>query len=75
MKTGDKLPNGAIVIEESNGVILAKTPRVFRDFPKEYVTWRWDGSHPDSTMYGNYFYSIAEAAKDFEGRVEAQRAA
>lgn len=67
MKTGTRLPNGAIVLLEKSGVILA-----VQDSVQPFVTWRWDGERMASTMYGNYFRSISNAAKDFEERVEKQ---
>jgi hypothetical protein len=63
MKTGDKLPNGAVVLLEKSGVILASQISV-----QPYVTWRWDGVNPKSTTWGNYHTSIAKAAMDFEAR-------
>lgn len=66
MNTGYVLPNGATVLEASNHVVLA---RHVHSHGVEYVTWRWDGKDPASTWSGNYWRSIANAAKDFELRV------
>ena len=67
VKVGDQLPNGAIVMEAKSNVILAKNNCGTRD---EYVTWRWDGNDLNSTIWGHYFGSIADAAQDFEQRME-----
>lgn len=69
MKTGDKLPNGAIVIAEQAGVILAAYPEGLTP----YAIWRWDGTDPRFTSWGSYFSSVAQAAEDFETRVLAMK--
>lgn len=71
MKTGDQLPNGAIVLVEKEGVVLALNNCGTRD---EYVTWRWDGLDRRSTTWGHYFPTLTEAAKDFDMRVALQEA-
>lgn len=68
MKTGDRLPNGAIVIAEQAGVVLAAHPAG----PTPYVTWRWDGQDPRSTSWGHYYSSVVRAALDYEERVAKQ---
>lgn len=68
MKTGDRLPNGATVIAEQAGVVLAMTP----GRPMPFVTWRWDGVKPDSTCWGHYYSSIARATEDYEKRVQGE---
>lgn len=65
MKTGDELPNGAIVLLERSGVILAINNCGNDD---EYVTWEWDGKNPASTSWGHYHRSLEAAAYDFESR-------
>ena len=65
METGQKLPNGALVICEKNGVVLAVT----RYYPT-FITCLWDGENKRATC-GNYFQSIGDAAADFESRVAA----
>lgn len=69
MKTGDKLPNGAIVLVEKNGVVLALNNTGTRD---EYVTWRWNRVCSASTCWGHYFPTLSAAALDFEHRAENQ---
>lgn len=66
---GDQLPNGAVVLAERLGVILAFNNTGGRD---EYVTWRWDGRDLSSTQFGNYWYTLSNAAVDFENRVSRQ---
>jgi hypothetical protein len=65
MKTGDKLPNGATVLLEKSGVILA-----VQDSVEPFVTWLWNGTDPASTYWGHYWKRIHNAALDFEDRVE-----
>jgi hypothetical protein len=67
MKSGDWLPNGAQVLLERSGVILA-----VNDSIEPYITWQWDGKDPASTVWGHYFKSIARAALDFESRAAIQ---
>jgi len=69
-RIGNVLPNGAIVIEIKGRVILAKNNCGTRD---EYVTWRWNGTDPQSTVFGRYREKLSEAAIDFEERVQADR--
>lgn len=69
LPTGTKLPNGAVVMEECEGIILAKQDKARGP---EYVTWRWDGTNPDSTYWGQYFDRLADAAANFTHRVDRQ---
>lgn len=69
LKAGDQLPNGAIVLQEKNKIILAENNTGTRD---EYVTWQWDGKDRRSTFYGHYHQTLAEAVADFEERVAKQ---
>ena len=64
-RIGNVLPNGAIVIEIDDKVILAKNNCGTAD---EYVTWRWDGKDPASTHWGRYHKTLSMAAADFETR-------
>jgi hypothetical protein len=64
-RIGNVLPNGAIVLEINDHVILAKNNTGTKD---EYVTWRWDGKDPASTVFGHYFERLHNAALDFEER-------
>ena len=76
MKIGQVLPNGAVVMDFTSGVILAKGEKgVAVGQPPvhvEYITWRWDGRDPASTVGDHYFSVLSEAAKNFEERVKAQ---
>jgi hypothetical protein len=64
MKTGDWLPNGAVVLFERSGVVLAHSEGAVQPF----VTWEWDGNDPATTIWGHYYRSIGAAAYDFESR-------
>lgn len=77
LTTGSRLPNGAVVMEVRDNVILARgekgvvvTPKGEQPQYVEYITWKWDGIHPNTTTWGHYFKSLSEAAKDFEARCE-----
>jgi hypothetical protein len=63
---GTTLPNGATVLYEDGGVILAFQESTMAPF----ITWRWDQEDPRTTCWGNYFKSLAQAAVDFEERLE-----
>jgi hypothetical protein len=69
MKTGDRLPNGAVVLLERSGVVLAHNEGAVQP----YVTWKWDGTDPRSTFWGHYFHSLTSAASDFEIRSGLKR--
>ena len=66
MEAGQKLWNGALVICEKNGVVLAVTK-----YYSTFITWRWDGKDTRTLWAGHYFASVAHAAADFERRVLA----
>lgn len=73
LKVGDWLPNGAQVLAERSGVILAVSDKAV----EPYVTWQWDERDPASTVWGHYYRSIGAAAYDFESRyvtIEKRRA-
>lgn len=67
LQPGTPLPNGAIVLLERSGVVLALNNCGTRD---EFVTWRWDGKDPRSTYWGHYHRKFLDAARDFEERVD-----
>lgn len=67
MKTGTVLPNGACVMIERSGVILA-----VQDSAEPFVTWRWDGTDPKSTTHGHYHTVLSRAALDFEDRYRGE---
>jgi hypothetical protein len=69
MKVGDWLPNGAVVLAEKAGVVLAFNNCGTKD---EYVTWRWDGKDPATTIWGHYHKLLSNAALDFEARVHTE---
>lgn len=75
VETGTKLPNGAIVLAVRDNVILARGDKgvVIQDGKMvptkvEYITWKWDGKDPGSTVWGHYFKTLSEAAHSFEDR-------
>lgn len=72
MQVGDKLPNGATVLEyksfngpfgydDVRNVVLAKT-----DGYMPYVTWRLDAI--GNAYWGHYYSNLNEAKKDFQER-------
>lgn len=65
-RTGMELPNGAIVMEMTDSIILAKNNTGGRD---EYVTWWWDGKDLASTTFGHYHELLVLAVKDYITRV------
>ena len=70
LKFGTNLPNGAKVILEREGIILAYNNCGNQD---EFVTWKWDGKDPKSTYLGHYSHSISLAARDFDERVAKEK--
>lgn len=67
MKTGEVLPNGATVLLERSGIILA-----VKDSAEPFVTWAWDGKDPKSTSWGHYHTVLSTAALDFEDRFRGE---
>lgn len=66
LKIGDKLPNGAIVLDTKDRgfetIILCL-------WKKEFVTWCYD--EQGGTYWGHYFSSIQEAMLYFNKRTNA----
>lgn len=59
---GDKLPNGAIVLQMRGDTVLA----LYRGNWQPWVTWRLDDDH--NAYLGHYFATLAHAMADFEKR-------
>ena len=64
MGIGDRLPNGAIVLDFNENAILA----LFLSPTTPYVTWRWYEGDTRSTSIGHYFRNIQDAIIDYEKR-------
>lgn len=70
MKPGDRLPNGALVLEirpteySDESVVLALWPT---NRPP-YVTWRVDPEDPGSTRLGDYCETLAEGLESLDAR-------
>ena len=67
-KAGDRLPNGAIVLDftstgKNEGVVLAH----WNGDEHKFVTWVVGPT--GDTFWGNYFSSITDAANDYARRV------
>lgn len=64
LKIGDKLPNGAIVLDirEKNCEIF-----ILCLWKKEFVSWGYDPQ--GGTYWGHYFPSLQEAMADFDKRI------
>ena len=58
---GDRLPNGAIVIQMRGEIVLALYPGW-----QPWVTWRLDAEH--NAYLGHYFATLARALEDFDKR-------
>jgi hypothetical protein len=65
MKTGDKLGNGAIVIDATDNVVFAHWESGYHP----YVTWNHNG--PNDTYWGHYHKTFMEGAKEFAERAQA----
>lgn len=68
LQTGDRLPNGAMLIAESGHVILAK----FHE-PQPWVTWTLIFGRYESTGAGHYFTDLYDAVDDFYRRAGIEK--
>lgn len=68
---GDRLPNGAVVLDVAEGtetgVVLAHTGGV-----QPFVTWRYPIGDPAATASGRYHYLLADAVADYNSRKPKQ---
>ncbi len=60
LNIGDTLPNGATLLAEHNGVVLAQVK------PSEWATWQHNGDY--GTYWGHYTCNIVEAMTDYAER-------